>query len=171
MSEPLVAEFASPEELLRAARSVSRQGAKVVASFTPFRIPELDEIVPTTRTRVPALMLIAGLSMAAFSYWLQWFSAVVDYPLNVGGRPLNSWAVFLLAPFEVGMLAAALVGFATFLWECELPRLYHPIFDVPGFERASQDRFFLLAEPKGSASDLRELLENSGALSICSVPP
>ena len=69
----------------------------------------------------------------------------IAYPLNSGGRPLNSWPVFLLVPFEVGVLAAALSGVVAFLWSCGLPRLHHPLFDVPGIERATQDRFFLLA--------------------------
>ena len=93
---------------------------------------------------------------------------MIDYPLNTGGRPLNSWPVFLLVPFEVGMLAAALSGFVAFLWNCRLPSLYHPVFDTTDFARATQDRFFLLAaqtdEEERSAS-LREALKHSGALS------
>ena len=83
--------------------------------------------------------------VAVLAFGLQWYSAVIDYPLNSGGRPLNSWQVFLLVPFEVGVFAAALCGVVALLWSCGLPRLHHPLFEVPGFERATQDRFFLLA--------------------------
>jgi hypothetical protein len=107
--------------------------------------------------------------MAAFAYFLQWYSSVIDYPLNTGGRPLNSWPVFLLVPFEVGMLAAALSGLAAFLWTCRLPCLHHPVFDTTGFARATQDRFFLLAAQTGKeerSAALRELLKQSGALAV-----
>jgi hypothetical protein len=104
---------------------------------------------------------------------MQWYSAVVDYPLNVGGRPLDSWPVFLLVPFEVGMLLAALSGFVAFLWSCGLPRLHDPLFALPSFERATQDRFFLLAEaaPKRAAGGLRRAFEQSGAAAVTTVPP
>jgi hypothetical protein len=94
---------------------------------------------------------------------------VIDYALNTGGRPLNSWPVFLLVPFEVGMLTAALSGFAAFLWNCGLPCLHHPVFDTAQFERATQDRFFLLAVQTGEeerSASLRELLNHSGALAV-----
>ena len=98
-------------------------------------------------SRIRYVMLAGGLVVAAFAFSLQWYSAVIDYPINSGGRPLNSWQVFLLVPFEVGVFAAALCGVVAFLWSCGLPRLHHPLFEVPGFERATQDRFFLLPPP------------------------
>jgi hypothetical protein len=104
---------------------------------------------------------------------MQWYSAVVDYPINVGGRALHSWPVFLLVPFEVGMLAAALAGFIAFLMGCGLPRLHHAVFNVAGIERASQEHFFLLAEQATSKppNDLRHLLEGAGALAVTEVRP
>ena len=86
--------------------------------------------------------------VAAFAFGLQWYSAVIAYPINSGGRPLNSWQVFWLVPFEVGVFAAALCGVIALFWSCGLPRLHHPLFEIPGFERATQDRFFLLATPE-----------------------
>ena len=114
-------------------------------------------------------MLCGGLATAAFAYFLQWYSSVIDYPLNTGGRPLNSWPVFLLVPFEVGMLAAALSGFVAFLWNCRLPSLYHPVFDTTDFARATQDRFFLLAaqtDAEERSASLREALKHLGALAV-----
>jgi Protein of unknown function (DUF3341) len=169
VSDHFLAEFDTPEKLLEAARSISNDGCRILDSFTPFRIPELDDLFPPVRSRLRLLMLGGGLITAAVAFGLQWYSAVIDYPLDVGGRPLNSWAVFLLSPFEVAMLAAALVGFAAFLRDCGLPRHYNPIFDVPGFERASQDRFFVLAQSTASAGDVRRLLQRAGALSVNTV--
>jgi len=169
MTKPLVAEFSDADSLVSAAFSLRQQGHQLLDAFTPFRVPELDDVIPVRGGRVRLAMLLGGLAMAAFAYFLQWYSSVIDYPLNTGGRPLHSWPVFLLVPFEVGMLAAALSGFVAFLWNCRLPSLYHPVFDTTNFARATQDRFFLLAaqtaEEERSAS-LREALKRSGALTV-----
>lgn len=169
MTKPLVAEFADAETLIRAATRLRRDGHLLLDAFTPFRLPELDEILAVTPPRVRLPMLLGGLAIAVFAYFLQWYSSVIDYPLNVGGRPLNSWPVFLLVPFEVGMFAAALSGFVAFLWTCRLPQLYHPIFDTTGFTRTTQDRFFLLAaqtEEEKRNNRVREALESAGALIV-----
>jgi hypothetical protein len=173
MSGPLLAEFGDADGLLRAARRISRDGHHMIDALTPFPLPELDEVLDIKPSRIRIAMLIAGFGMAAFGYWLQWYSAVIDYPLNVGGRPLNSWPVFLIVPFEVGMLAAAIAGFVAFLVSCGLPSLHHPVFDVTGIERATQDRFFLLAEQAkaGPPNNLRHLLEHLGALTVTEVRP
>jgi hypothetical protein len=169
MTKPLLAEFSDAESLVSAAIRLKQQGHQLLDAFTPFRLQDLDDVLPVRPPRVRLAMLFGGLAMAAFAYFLQWYSSVIDYPLNTGGRPLNSWPVFVLVPFEVGMLAAALCGFAAFLWNCRLPCLYHPIFDTTGFARATQDRFFLLAnqtdEEERSAS-LREAMKSSGALTV-----
>ena len=86
---------------------------------------------------------------------------IFAYPINSGGRPLNSWPIFLLAPFEVGMLAAGLAGFIAFLVLCGLPRLNDLLFDWNWIERATDDRYFLLmAAPEDGRDDdrLRSLL-------------
>ena len=99
-------------------------------------------------------------------------SFIVLLPINSGGRPLNSWQVFWLVPFEVGVFAAALCGVIALFRSCGLPRLHHPLFEIPGFERATQDRFFLLAtsEPNDEAArDLRHVLEAAGAVVVTEV--
>ncbi len=168
MTSPLVAEFADADALTRAARQARDSGHQLVDAFTPFPVEGLAEIFDVKPSRIRWAMLFGGMTLAALAYGLQWWSAVHDYPLNVGGRPLNSWPVFLLVPCEVGMLAAALAGLAAFFWRCGLPRLHYPIFDVAGFERASQDRFFLLTREAHDRRDgsLRDLLLASGAISV-----
>jgi hypothetical protein len=169
MIKPLVAEFGDAETLIQAATCLRRDGHLLLDAFTPFRLPELDDIMMVRLPRVRVSMLLGGSVMALFAYFLQWYSSVVNYPLNVGGRPLNSWPVFLLVPFEVGMFAAALSGLIAFLWHCRLPALYHPIFDTTGLERATQDRFFLLAaqtEEEQRNASLRHALERWGALNV-----
>ena len=93
-------------------------------------------------------MLFAAIGVAAFAYGLEYWSAVFAYPIDSGGRPLHSWPVFLLVPFEVGVLAAGLAGFVALLVLCGLPRLHHPLFEGDAIKRASDDRYLLLiADP------------------------
>jgi ActD protein len=171
MTGPLLAEFKDPAGLRSALSAVREAGHRLLDAFTPFPVEGLDEDLGIRPPRIRWAMLAAGLLVAAFAYGIQWWSAVYDYPINVGGRPLHSWPVFLLAPFEVSVLAAALAGFIAFLRACGLPRLHDPLFEVPGFERASQDRFFLLAQDTFDENglSLRHLLEHAGAVVVTEV--
>lgn len=174
MTPPLLAEFSDAETLVRAARRLTCDGHRLLDAFTPFRVEELDEVLAIRPSRIRLVMLLGALAVAAFAYFLQWYSSVLSYPLNVGGRPLHSWPVFLLVPFEVGVLAGALGGFLAFLWSCGLPRLHYPLFDVIGFERATQDRFFLLAaqtDDEERGASLREALKRSGAVNVVEQGP
>lgn len=114
-------------------------------------------------------MFLGGMIMAALAYGLEYYSAAVNYPYNSGGRPLNAWPAFMLVPFAIGILLAAVCGFAMFLFETGLPRLSNPLFGVEGFQRASQDRFLLaveLEENKDSRAVTADLLKTCGAISV-----
>ena len=107
------------------------------------------------------------MAVAALMYLTEWFSATRAYPFDQGGRPLNSWPAFMLAPVEIGVLAAAAAGFAVFLLKSGLPRLNHPLFDHAPFERASQDQFLLaVAAPEPGTAHLaaRQRLFDAGAV-------
>lgn len=169
MTRQFAAEFGGIEALVAAARQLRQDGHLLLDAFTPFPVARLDDILEVKPSKVRLVMLIAGIAMAAFAYGLQWYSAVVNYPLDVGGRPLNSWPVFMLVPFEVGILAAVISGLIAFMVNCGLPALHHPVFDIIGFERASQDRFFLLAAASladEQGNTLRHALERAGAISV-----
>ena len=172
MTGPLLAEFRDPETLRDALGQVKQGHHRALDAFSPYPLEGLDDDLGVLPSRIRYAMLGGGLSVAAFAFGLQWFSAVVDYPINSGARPLNSWQVFWLVPFEVGIFAAALCGVLALMWSCGLPRLHHPLFEIPGFERATQDRFFLLAEADKddeAARDLRQVLESAGALVVTEV--
>jgi hypothetical protein len=165
----LVAQFETPEALISAAKKLKAEGHPAMDAFTPFPVEEAMAALDLPRTSLKRNMAIAGFGMAAFTYALEFYSAVFAYPYDSGSRPLNSWPVFLLVPFEVGILAGAIVGFITFLYECGLPSLYHPIFDVRDIERANEDRFFLAVKGNaGSAGHerLRRLLQDERALFV-----
>ena len=152
MTKPFVAEFCDADSLIGAAVRLKREGHQLLDAFTPFRLPELDCILPVRPPRVRLAMLLVGLAMAAFAYFLQWYSSVIDYPLNTGGRPLNSWPVFLLVPFEVGMLAAALSGFAAFLWNCGC-RASITLFSIRQISRARPRTGFFCLRPRAMRKD------------------
>jgi hypothetical protein len=172
MKPMLLAEFNDARMLEDAAREIRRRGFAIVDAFTPFPIKSLIDMIDTRPSRIRGAMLVAGLAVAAGAFALQWYSAVIDYPINSGGRPLNSWPVFLLVPFEVGVLAAAIGGFVAMLLSCGLPRLHHPVFEAIGFERATQDRFFLLVcDPDGvGPAPLRDAFRELGAVLVQELP-
>lgn len=164
----LIAEFASAEAITTGARTAKDKGFATLDALTPYPVPSIDELVPPSRPNVRLPMAVAGFGTALFAFGLQSWSSIVAYPVNSGGRPLFSWPVFVLVTFEVGVLAAGIAGMIAFCVHCGLPRLHHPVFDVAGIERASQDRFFLVLDhPEGEAyKDLEGVLLGAGALSI-----
>ena len=147
----LVAEFDSPEKLVSAAALARATGYRRMDAFSPFPVDGLFEALGKRRTILPLLVLIAGAFGCATGFLMQWYAAAIDYPINVGGRPLNSWPSFVPITFELTVLFAALTALIGMLALNRLPQPYHAIFSTPGFERASVDRFFLCIE----AEDLR----------------
>lgn len=143
MAEILVAEFDSPERLVAAAARIRALGYTRVDSFTPFPIAALDEPLGLPRTKLRYAVLFAGILGALVAYVLQWWTNAIDYPINVGGRPPNSIPTHILIVFETTVLFAALTAFVAPLVASGLPRLHHPVFDLPGFERTTIDRFWL----------------------------
>lgn len=172
MSGLLLAEFRDPETLVAAARRARQAGLRGLDAHTPFSVPELAEALALPRPRLRPVMLGTGLAAAALVYALCWYSAVIGYPLNLGGRPLNSWPTFLVLSFEGGVLAASVAGFLGFFLGTGLPRLHHPVFAARGFARASQDGFFLAVDEPGlEPARLAALLDGLGPLSVRAVEP
>ena len=113
-----------------------------IETYTPHPVEGLDELLSRPPSRLPVVFLGAGLLGAAGGYLLQVWGAS-DYPINVGGRPINSWPAFGPSTFEIGILTALVVGFIAYIAATRLTRLYDPIFAAPGFERVTQDRYLL----------------------------
>jgi len=142
----LMAEFTSPDELLTAARETTARGFRDVDAYTPIPIEELSEALRIKNTRLPLFVLCMGILGCATGFFMQWFASTIHYPLNIGGRPLNSWPMFIPITFELTILFAATAAVVGMMFRNGLPRPYHPVFNVPRFELASQDRFFLCIE-------------------------
>ncbi|HKU86876.1 MAG TPA: DUF3341 domain-containing protein [Casimicrobiaceae bacterium] len=169
----LIAEFASDAALVDAARRATGEGYRNVDAYAPFSVPGLSDALGFRRDRVAAFTLLGGLLGGSGIYALQWYTAVIDYPINSGGRPLHSWPAFIPATFECTILGAALAAFFAFLLLNGLPKLRHPIFNAAEFDLATRNRFFLCVEardPRFECSSTRAFLESLGPLAVSEVP-
>jgi hypothetical protein len=169
----LLAEFGTPEALVAAAERIREAGYREVDAFSPYPIEGLADALAFRHTRVPLIVLAGGIVGALTGYLLQYWVSAIAYPLNVGGRPLNSVPAFVPVTFELTVLFAALAGFIGMLALDGLPRPYHPLFGVPRFDRATRDGFFLLIEasdPRFHVEDTRRLLLRLGAREVFDVP-
>lgn len=169
----LLAEFPSADSLCAAVLHVRARGWTRVEAYSPFAIEGLDEIIGADKGWIAPLTLLGGIVGGAGTYFLQWYAAVVDYPINIGGRPLNSWPAFIPATFEITILGAAVAAVVTMLVLNGLPRLYHPLFEVEEFELASRNRFFLCLparDPVFAPGFARDLLAELHPLLLREVP-
>jgi ActD protein len=168
----IVAEYERPEEIARAAAGVRREGYRRIEAFTPYPVENLAEVIGFRKTRVPPIVLAAGILGGTLGYGMQAYSTVWDYPLNVGGRPLHSWPAFVPITFELTVLFAAFGAVLGMLALNGLPRLHHPIFNTPHFAERNSSRFYLcvLAEDElYDAATLEKLLSNFRAANVWEV--
>ncbi len=157
MRKGILAEFDSPEAMLRAIRAIRERGYRRLDAFSPYAIDGAAEALGLERSPITWIVLPVALTGAATAYWIQWFCNALDYPIDVGGRQLHSVPAFIPVTFEMAVLSASLMGFFTYLFFCKLPELYSPIFDVPGFERASIDRFWVGVDERDPSFNVRDL--------------
>ncbi len=139
----VLAEFETPEQLVEAVRRARGAGYRRLDAYSPFPVEGLAHLLGYRAAFLPLLAVAAGLIGAGLVYGTQYWMNAVDYPLNVGGRPLHSWPMFIPETAIVAILWAAATMTLGMLAFNRLPELHHPVFNAPGFERASQDRFFL----------------------------
>jgi len=152
----VMAEFAEHEQLLEAARRAYAQGYRRMDGYSPFPIEGLAEALGHGWTLVPLFTLLGGIAGGLGAYFMQWYSLGILYPLNVGGRPLNSWPMFIAITFELTVLIASLSALISMLVLNRLPQPHHPVFNVPEFRRASIDRFFLCIKTRDAKFELEE---------------
>ncbi len=150
----LMAEFDDPTSLVTATERAHGAGYRRMDAYSPFPIEELHYALGGGHTRLPLIVLIGGLCGCLGGYGLQYWSSVMAYPLNIGGKPLHSWPAFIPVTFECTILVAALSAVLGMLALNGLPQPYHPVFNVPRFALASRNRFFLCIEAKDKKFDL-----------------
>jgi hypothetical protein len=171
----LIGEFAEPEGAIAMARLLQREGFDRFDVHSPLPLEELETLLPARpRIWLALIMFAAALAGFGLASFMQYAVAAMFYPLNIGGRPLDSWPAFIPSAWEICALATVYTGFVAFLAFCRLPKLYHPIFDTPHFERASQDRSFVSvarSDPRFDAERLAAMFRECRAVTIAEVPP
>jgi hypothetical protein len=169
----VMAEFATPDELVEATRKAAAAGYKDVEAYSPIPIEGLAEELGF-HTKLPLLVLIAGIIGAISGFALEYWISVIDYPINIGGRPLNSWPSFIPVVFECTVLFAGITAVVGMIALNKLPEPYHPVFNVDRFELASDDRFFLAidaSDPKFDREGVKSFLQGLGAAGVYEVAP
>jgi Alternative complex III, ActD subunit len=158
----LLAEFENQDDLLEAARRAFSEGYRRIDAFSPLPIEGLSEAIGFQSTRLPLVTLIGGILGGLGGFLLQYYINVINFPLNIGGRPHNSWPAFIPVTFELTVLGAALATVFGMLALDGLPTPYHPVFNVSQFALATRNRFFLCIkarDPKFDRQETRHFLE------------
>jgi hypothetical protein len=168
----VMGEFSTPEELIHAVEKVREAGYRRLDAYAPFPVEGLSEALGLKRNMVPTICLIGGLTGGLGGFFFQYWVNVFAYPLNIGGRPPNSWPAFIPVTFELTILGAALSAVFGMLALNQLPQPHHPVFNVHRFTHASADRFFLCIEsrdPKFHLTDTARILQEVHAHHVTEV--
>ena len=168
----MMVSFDNPNALIEAAGAARKAGYRRIDAYSPYPVEGLSEALELRTTRLPLVVLAGGLLGAAGAYFMQYYASVIDYPLNVGGRPLHSWPAFIPITFELTILVAAVFAVLGMLALNGLPEPYHPVFNVPEFELASRSHFFLTIEsddPQFDLDETRQFLESLGGESVSEI--
>src|SRR5688572_7291079 len=158
----VMGEFDSAQALVDAARRVMEEGFTKVEAYTPVPVEELNDIIHKKRTILPSIVLAAGITGMLTGFTLQYWASVIEYPMNVGGRPFASWPAFVNPSYELTILFASLAAAGGMIALNGLPQPYHPVFNAPRFSLASSDKFFIVIEtedPKFAPTETAAFLE------------
>jgi Protein of unknown function (DUF3341) len=165
----VMGEFETGQQLIQAAKKTREAGYRHVDAYAPYPVEGLSEALRLRRSWVPLITLLGGLSGGLGGFGLQYWASAITYPLNIGGRPLNSWPAFIPVTFELTVLGASLSAVLGMLALNRLPQPHHPVFNVKRFTHASSDRFFLCIQardPKFSLTDSARFLQSLNAVHV-----
>ena len=165
----VIGQFDRPSALVSAARQAYDAGYRQINGYSPFPIEELPEAIGFKRTVLPLIVLIGGIIGGLGGFFMQYYLEVIEYPLNVGGKPFNSWPAFIPITFECTVLVAAFSAVLGMLALNKLPQPYHPVFNAPNFALATRDKFFLVIEandPKFRHDEATQFMQTLGAVGV-----
>jgi len=168
----IMAEFENPTEFVAAIHAVKKAGYEGFDAYSPMPVEEAAEAMELHGSRLPLMVLCAGIAGFCFGYFLAYWTGAINYPINVGGRPLHSWPAYIPILFECTVLFAALTAVFGMLGLNSLPQPYHPVFNVDRFALASSDRFFVCIEatdPRFDREDTRRFLESLSPVEVSEV--
>ncbi|NJO82907.1 MAG: DUF3341 domain-containing protein [Blastochloris sp.] len=169
----VIAEFDNAKDLLNAAEKARSAGYTRMRGFTPYYVEGLSDVLGHRFDYIQWVVLLALAAGAAAGFFLQYYTDVIDYPLNIGGRPYASWQAFTILTFEIAVLVAGLVLFGAFMILNNFPLPYHPVFNAPNIELASSSHFFLVIETRDRRFDLQktqQFLRELNPLNVSEVP-
>ncbi len=169
----ILARFPNPESLVHAMQKVTEAGYHRLDAYSPFPIEDIPEAMRLKPSKLPYAVLIGGILGGLLGFGMQYFATVLSLPLNIGGRPLNSWPAYIPITFELTILLAAFGGFFGLIFTARFPQPYHPVFNVEDFQKhGSQDGFYLHIEardPEFDPVETRKFLENLGAILVSEI--
>lgn len=165
----IMIEFKTPEDLIRGAELARKSGFVQMDAYTPFPVEGLPDAIGFKKDRVALITLLGGIFGGLGGFFMQWYANVVDYPINVAGKPFNSWPAFIPITFELTVLGASLAAAIGMIALNRLPEPWHPTFSHPGFHRASRDRFFLCVQADDPNFDKEKVATVMSRLSPLSI--
>ncbi|HEX3110134.1 MAG TPA: DUF3341 domain-containing protein [Thermoanaerobaculia bacterium] len=169
----IMAEFNDPQSLLDAANAAREAGYKELDAYSPFPIHGLSDAIGFAHTKLSAVILAMGIIGGLSGFFMCWYANVITYPLNIGGKPYNSWPAWIPITFECAILFAAFGAVLGMLALNGLPMPYHPVFNVKRFENASRDRFFLVIQsrdPKFDVDSVYKFMDTLKPREVVDVP-
>ena len=169
----LIAEFNNAQELLDAANAAREAGYSETDAFSPFPIHGLHEAVGMHTTNLSLIVLVGGIIGGVSGFFMCWYANVIQYPLNIGGKPFNSWPAWIPITFECTILFAAFAAVFGMLALNGLPMPYHPVFNLKRFDQASRDKFFLVIQARDQKFDFEntwDFLESLHPREVTDVP-
>lgn len=148
-----IGEFADEQHFAAAVLALRDQGYTRIETYTPYPVEQVNPALEEPPSLLPYGVFFAGLGGGAISYWIQWYTDAVSYPLNIGGRPTHAVPAFFIPTFEGTVLAASVAAFVLLLLLLRLPQPWHPVFDVDDIERAAIDHFFIAIDAEDHRAD------------------
>ena len=166
VKDHLIATFADGTALVEAVTSIRARGFRVYDVYTPYPVHGLDEAMGLRRSRLGLVTLAGAVAGLVAALAFEFYAAVFDWSINVGGKPENSTLAFIPIAFELAILAGGLATAAAFLIRSGL---------FPGApaklaaSRVTDDRFAIALRWRSTVFDTgeaRRLLLDSGAIEI-----